>query len=98
MTSASGRTKWHAACALAVLNTSEAGDALTDAMRHGDLSVVAAAYKYFLSKNDPDSVDALATAITEHGWYDMADALASSGNSRLAEAARQWQSRSELQP
>ena len=97
MVSASGRTKWHAASALAVLNTSEAGDALTNAMRHGDLTVVAAAYKYFLSKNDPDSVDALAAAMTEHGWCDMADALANSGNPRLTDVARQWQSRTELQ-
>ena len=97
LTSDGGRAKWHAASALAALNTPEAGDALTNAMQHGDLSVVAAAYKYFLSKNDSDSVDALVAAMVDHGWYEMADALLKSGNSRLADVAREWLSRSELQ-
>lgn len=97
LASGTDRSRWHSASALAILNTPEACDALSNAMRHGDLSVVAAAYKFFLAKNDPDSIDALVAAMTKHGWYEMADALLNSGNSRLADAARQWQSRSDVQ-
>jgi hypothetical protein len=42
-----------------------------------------AAYKYFLLKDDPDSVAALVAATNDHGWYEMANALRNSGDSRL---------------
>jgi HEAT repeat protein len=91
------RVRWHAASALAKFSTSEANDTLTNALRHGELDIVAAAYKYFLLKNDSDSVSALIAAMNEHGWYEMADALRDSGDSRLVDAARQWELRHELQ-
>jgi HEAT repeat protein len=97
LTSGTKRVRWHAASALAQFSTSEAGDALTNALRHGELDVVAAAYKYFLLRKDPDSVTALVAAMNEHGWYAMADALRDSGDSRLVDAARQWELRHELQ-
>ncbi len=97
LTSGTKRVRWHAASALAQFTTSEAGDALTNALRHGELDVVAAAYKYFLLRKDPDSVAALVVAMNEHGWYAMADALRDSGDSRLVDAARQWELRHELQ-
>ncbi len=53
-------------------------------------------YLNILSKNDPDSIDALADAMSEQGWHEMADALLNSGNSRLVGVARQWKSRREL--
>ena len=95
--SATKRVRWHAASALAKFGTSEAADALTNALRHGELDIVAAAYRYFLLKNDSDSVTALVAAMNEHGWYEMANALRDSGDSRLVDAARQWELRQELQ-
>jgi HEAT repeat protein len=94
--SAKGRVRWQTASALAMFSTPETDDALTNALRHGELDIVAAAYKYFLLKNDPESVAALVAAMNEHGWYEMAYALRSSGNPQLVEAARQWESRNEL--
>jgi HEAT repeat protein len=97
LTSGTQRVRWHAALALAKFNTPNAQVALDNALRHGELDVVAAAYNYFLTRKDSDSVAALTAAMNEHGWYAMADALRESGDSRLADAAQQWELRHELQ-
>jgi HEAT repeat protein len=95
--SAKGRVRWQTASALAMFSTPESDDALTNALRHGELDIVASAYRYFLLKHDPESVAALVAAMNEHGWYAMADALRDSGDSRLVDAARQWELRQKLQ-
>lgn len=97
LNSTKGRTRWHAASALAMFDAPEVDDALTKALQHGELDVVAAAYKYFLPKNDPESVAALVAAMKKHGWPEMADGLRGSGNSQLVEAASEWDARNELQ-
>jgi len=95
--SAKGRVRWQTASALSMFSSPEVDDALTNALRHGELDVVAAAYRHFLLKNDPESVAALVAAMNAHGWYEMADALRDSGDSRLVDAARQWERTHELQ-
>jgi HEAT repeat protein len=95
--SAKGRVRWHAASALAMFSTPEIDDALTNALRHGELDIVAAAYRHFLLKHDPESVAALVAAMIEHGWYEMAAAFRDSGDSRLVDAAKQWELRHDVE-
>ena len=91
------RVRWHAASPLASFSTSEAQDTLTNSLRHGQLDVVAAAYKYFLAGRDPDTISALIRAMSEHGGYEMANDFRNSGDSRLVDAAQQWELRHEME-
>ena len=93
--SSTKRVRWHAASALANFSTPEAQDTINGAFQHGELDIIAAAHKYFLARRDPDTISALIRAMNEHGGYEMANDFRNSGDSRLVDAADQWESRYE---
>ncbi len=95
--SARGRTRWHAASALATFDIPQASTLLLNALQHGDLATVAAGYKFFLSRNDSEFVPVLSRAMREYGFYKMAEDFENSGDPQLRDAAQDWKSRRSLE-
>ena len=85
----------HSAAALAGIREPQAEQALVTSLKEGKLTVVAAAYAFFIRKGDAASIPALIQALNEHGDLEMARGLMFCGNSQLEDAARDWAKRNK---
>jgi hypothetical protein len=65
-------------------------------LKEGKLTVVAAAYQFFVRKGDAASIPVLIQALNEHGDWEMARGLMFCGNSQLEDAARDWAKRNKV--
>jgi hypothetical protein len=68
----------------------EADTVFIQALRRGDLMVVAAAHGFYVRRGEPGSEPAVVRALQQYGTKDMAVVLLNCGNTVLADAARAW--------
>lgn len=88
--------QWHSAAALAEIHDSQGDQALDTSLKEGKLTVVAAAYPFFVRKGNAASIPVLIQALNEHGDSQMARGLMFCGNSQLEDAARDWAKRNKV--
>jgi HEAT repeat protein len=85
----------HSAAALSDIRAPQSAQTLIRSLKQGRLNIVAAGYRFFVRRGDPDSIPALIEALNEHGDERMAGDLMYCGNSQLAEAASDWAKRNK---
>jgi HEAT repeat protein len=89
--------QWHSAAALAEIRDPQGDQALDTSLKEGKLTVVAAAYPFFVRKGDAASISVLIQALNEHGDLGMVRGLMFCGNSQLEDAARDWAKRNKME-
>jgi len=82
-----------AAEALGKIKDTRAVEALIAALRDGNLEIVAGAYRFFILRGVLGREDVLIEALNIYGTAEMAKDFLNCGNSKLAEAARDWAKR-----
>ena len=88
--------QWRSAAALAKIRDPQAEQALLLSLEQGKLTVVAAAYLFFIRLGDGSSIPVLIQALNEHGDWEMARGFILCGNSQLEDAARDWAKRNKV--
>jgi hypothetical protein len=84
------RGKQAAARILEFAGGDEAETALIRGLHRGDVAIVAAAYAFYVRRGEKGSEPLLVQALRQHGTEEMAESLLNSGNTVLADAAREW--------
>jgi len=89
--------QWHSAAALAEIGGPQAEQTLTTGLKKGKLTVVAAAYPFFIRKGNSAWIPVLVQALNERGDQEMARGLMYCGNPELEDAARDWAKRNKAE-